>query len=212
MAKTITTQLFTDTALLAAIEKFSRFKSFEKDTVLMNSGDDIVFVPIVQTGVLRIIRQNDDGDEVFLYHLYAGETCALSVNCSQTHKRSMVKAVAEDATDVVLIPVQQVEDWMRFPQWKSFIDQAYARRFGELIEVIDLVSFSNMDTQVTHYLQERSKAINSNILNITHQQIADELHTHREVISRLLRQMEQKNLIGLGRNAITLKKELFSQS
>ena len=204
MASNITSKLFSDKALCDEIGKNARFHSFEKDAVLMQAGDSIVFVPIVQEGVLRIIRQNEEDEEVFLYHLYPGETCALSVNCSHTRRKSMVKAIAEDATDVVLIPAQQVDDWMRYPQWKNFIDQTYAKRFVELIEVIDLIAFSNMDRQVLHYLEERARALQSNQIIITHQQIADELHTQREVISRLLRAMEQKKLVRLGRNVIDL--------
>jgi len=157
MASNITSKLFSDKALCDEIGKYARFHSFEKDAVLMQAGDSIVFVPIVQEGVLRIIRQNEEDEEVFLYHLYPGETCALSVNCSHTRRKSMVKAIAEDATDVVLIPAQQVDDWMRYPQWKNFIDQTYAKRFVELIEVIDLIAFSNMDRQVLHYLEERAR-------------------------------------------------------
>ncbi len=163
-----------------------------------------MFVPIVQKGVLRIVRQDDDGKEIFLYHLYPGQTCAMAINCCQTRKKSMVKAIAEDDTEVLQIPVSLVEEWFRYPEWKNFINSTYGTRFAELLEVIDLIAFSNMDRQVLHYLEERAKAANTRALYITHQQIADELHTHREAISRLLRTMEQKNIVKLGRNTIEL--------
>ncbi len=116
----------------------------------------------------------------------------------------MVKAIAEEETEVLQIPVNLVEEWFRYPEWKTFVNSTYGSRFAELMEVIDLIAFSNMDKQVLHYLQERSRAAGSKALYITHQQIADELHTHREAISRLLRTMEQKNLLRLGRNTIEL--------
>jgi CRP/FNR family transcriptional regulator len=97
-----------------------------------------------------------------------------------------------------------VDEWFRFKEWKEFVNNIYAIRFSELIQVIDLIAFSNMDVQLLHYLQKRSEALRTTALHITHQQIADELHTHREAISRLLRQMEQKNLVKLGRNVIEL--------
>ena len=196
--------VFTDARLLDEIERYARIKSISRDTVLIASGDKIVFVPIVLKGVLRIVRQNNDGKEIFLYHLYPGQTCAMAINCCQAHKHSMVKAVAEDDTDVLQIPVNLVEDWFKYPEWKTFVNSSYSARFAELIDVIDLIAFSNMDKQVLHYLQERARAAGTQALYITHQQIADELHTHREAISRLLRTMEQKNILRLGRNTIEL--------
>lgn len=170
----------------------------------MQAGDDVVFVPIVIKGILRIIRQDGEGREVFLYHLYPGQSCAMAINCCQAHRKSMVKAVAEEETEVLLIPVKLVDKWFRFPEWKNFINSTYGARFAELMDVIDLIAFSNMDKQLLHYLQERSKAAGSPALFITHQQIADELHTHREAISRLLRSMEQKGIVKLGRNSIEI--------
>jgi len=164
----------------------------------------VVFIPIVQKGVLRIVRQNEEGKEVFLYHLYPGETCAMAINCCQSRKKSSVKAIAEEETEVLQVPVKMVDEWYKFPEWKTYINSTYGNRFTELLQVIDLISFSNLDKQVHHYLKQRAKAAGSMALFITHQQIADELHTHREVISRLLRGMEQKNMLRLGRNTIEL--------
>ena len=197
-------QQFTDAALMAGIEKYGRLKSIGKDDILLSAGDDMVFLPIVLNGVLRIVRQNDEGREIFLYHLYPGQTCAIAINCCQARTRSSVKAIAEEDTTVMLIPGNMVDDWYKYPQWKNFINNTYTIRFAELLDVVDLIAFNNMDKQVLHYLQERARAAGTNALFITHQQIADELHTHREAISRLLRTMEQKNLLLLGRNTIEL--------
>ena len=198
------TNLFTDPGLLNEIKRFARVKSIRRDAILMSPGDEVFFVPIVRQGVLRIVRQNDEGKELFLYHLYPGQTCAMAINCCQAHKKSMVKAIAEEDSEIMQIPVNLVEDWFKFPEWKIFVNSTYGNRFAELIEVIDLIAFSNMDKQVLHYLQERARAAGSTALFITHQQIADELHTHREAISRLLRTMESKNVVKLGRNTIEL--------
>lgn len=196
--------IFSDPKLLDELKRSARLKKIGRESVLIQPGDEILFVPIVQKGVLRIVRQDKEGKEIFLYHLYPGQTCAMAINCCQAHKKSMVKAIAEDDTEVLQIPVSMVEDWFRYPEWKAFVNSTYSARFAELIEVIDLIAFNNMDKQVLHYLSERAKAANSRALFITHQQIADELHTHREAISRLLRTMEQKGLVKLGRNTIEL--------
>lgn len=195
---------FTDTRLLGEIKQLTRTRTVKAGEVFMMPGDPIVFVPIVLKGVLRIIRQGTDGKEIFLYHLYPGQTCAMAINCCQADKVNPIKAVAEEDSELLLVPVKMVDDWYRYPEWKNFINATYGQRFAELVDVIDLLAFSNMDRQVLHYLSERAKATGCRKLNITHQQIADELHTHREAVSRLLRTMEQKKLVKLGRNTIEI--------
>ncbi len=192
---------FTDAKLLTEIKNFSRVKSINAGTVLISPGDKIIFVPIVIKGVLRIIRQ-DGEKEIFLYHLYPGQTCAMALNCCQADKISPIKAVVEEDAEILQIPVNQIDEWFRYPEWKAFINNTYGQRFTELIGVIDLIAFNNMDKQILNYLNKRCQATHTNYLNITHQQIADELHTHREAVSRLLRTMEQKNIVKLGRNSI----------
>jgi CRP/FNR family transcriptional regulator len=200
----MTNAIFQDRALIVEIAKHARTRTIAKDTVLISPGDEVVFLPIVQKGVLRIIRQDDEGKEIFLYHLYPGQTCAMAINCCQSRKASMVKAIAEDDTELLMVPSNMIEEWLRFPEWKTYINSTYATRFAELLNVVDLIAFSNMDKQLLHYLQQRTKANNTTTLHITHQQIADELHTHREAVSRLLRTMEQKGMVKLGRNSIEL--------
>lgn len=194
---------FTDSKLLAEIKAFTRVKTVATGTVLITPGDKIVFVPIVLKGVLRIIRQDED-KEIFLYHLYAGQTCAMALNCCQSNKLSPIKAIVEEKAEILQVPVNLIDEWFKYPEWKAFINNTYGQRFTELIGVIDLIAFNNMDKQILNYLTKRSEANHTNYLNITHQQIADELHTHREAVSRLLRTMEQKSLVKLGRNSIQL--------
>lgn len=196
--------IFSDPALLEQIHKYTRVKKVKQDEVIISPGEKIVFFPIVQKGVLRIIRQDADGRELFLYHLYPGQACAMAINCCQAGRASMVKAVAEDDSEILMVPVEHIEGWFKYPQWKEYINNTYANRFAELLEVIDLIAFSHMDKQLLHYLQQRARASGSVLLSITHQQIADELHTHREAVSRLLRTMEQKGLVKLGRNTLEL--------
>lgn len=201
---TVLNTIFTDQQLIEEIKKTSRLKVAEKDAVLMLPGDPLVFIPIVQSGVFRVLREDSEGQEIFLYHIYPGETCAMAINCCQTGRISMIKAVAEETTEVLLVPVNKIEDLFKYPEWKAFINRTYSQRFSELIKVIDLITFSNMDKLILNYLKKRAEATRSKIIPIVHQQIADELHTHREVVSRLLRTMERKNIVKLGRNSIEL--------
>ena len=198
------TSLFKDPGLNEEINKYCRIKHLDRDQTMMSPGDEVVFVPIVTKGAVRIMRQNEEGNEVFLYHLYPGQTCAMALNCCQAGRPSMIKAVTEDETEIIQVPVNLIEEWYKYPEWRAFINSTYGSRFAELLNVIDLIAFSNMDKQLLHYLKERSKALNTKALYITHQEIADELHTHREAISRLLRTMEEKHLVKLGRHTIEL--------
>ena len=197
-------KIFTDPHLLAEIEKHASYRSLKKNDILITPGDTVQFVPIVLSGSIRVIRQDENDQEVFLYHLYPGQTCAMSLTCCQSGNKSMIKAIAETDTEILRIPVEKTETWSIFPEWKAFTSNNYNQRFSELLNVIDLIAFSHMDQQLLHYLQERSKALNTRVLDITHQEIADELHSHREAISRLLRTLENTGLVKLGRNSIEL--------
>lgn len=197
-------KLFSDPHLLAELNKHATYRALKKNDILINPGDKVQFIPIVISGSIRVIRQDEQDQEVFLYHLYPGQTCAMSLTCCQSGNKSMIKAIAETDAEILRIPVEKTESWTIFPEWKAFTSNNYNQRFSELLHVIDLIAFSHMDEQLLHYLQERSKALNTRVLDITHQQIADELHSHREAISRLLRTMEGKGLVKLGRNSIEL--------
>jgi CRP/FNR family transcriptional regulator, anaerobic regulatory protein len=195
---------FKDALLQAELRKHAKRKHFSKEEVIMWPGNTIVYAPIVISGSIRVIREDKDGRDIFLYHIYPAQTCAMSLNCCQAQKVSVIKAVAEDETEVYMIPAELVDEWTRFKEWKEFVNNTYSIRFNELLQVIDLIAFSNMDKQLLHYLSERARALNTRALVITHQQIADELRTHREAISRLLRTMESKGIVKLGRNTIEL--------
>ncbi len=195
---------FKDPQLQAEFLKNAKLRHFAKEEVIMWPGNPIIYAPIVIKGSIRVIREDNEGRDIFLYHIYPGQTCAMSLNCCQAKKISVIKAVAEDETDVYMIPAELVDEWFKFKEWKEFVNSTYSIRFNELMQVIDLVAFNNMDKQLLHYLSERARALNTKALVITHQQIADELRTHREAISRLLRTMEAKGLVKLGRNTIEL--------
>ncbi len=196
--------LFSDKSLIAEINNNSRRKKLEKDDILIVPGDALFFVPLVLSGVLRIIREDEEGREVFLYHLYPSQTCAMAVNCCQSGKKSMVKAIAEDETELLLIPTNLIDYLFKYAEWKVFINQTYSSRFAELIEVIDLIAFNSLDKKILNYLEKKKEAQKTAALSVTHQQIAAELNTHREAVSRLLRTMEQKGMVILGRNTIEL--------
>lgn len=201
-------KIFTDKKLQKEILEHSRIRHLNSDEALMLPGDSIHFVPIVLEGALRIVREDEEGREVFLYHLYPAETCAMAVNCCAGKNESMIKAIAEDETEVLLVPADMLAKLSGYPEWQQFINSTYSARFLELIEVIDLIAFNSLDKKILNYLEKKKEALNTSVLLITHQQIATELNTHREAVSRLLRTMEKKGLVKLGRNTIELMEKL----
>ncbi len=171
----------------------------------MQPGDAFSHVPLLLEGSIMILREDKEGRELFLYYLQEGETCAVSLNSCMVGGVSEIKAIAETDLEVLFIPIRFLETWMEeYPCWKHFIMSTYRKRFEELLLTIDSIAFQKMDERVLQYLQEKSIALNTNQIETTHQKIADDLHSTREVISRLLKQMEKKSLVKLGRNLIEI--------
>jgi len=196
----------TDPNLLKGMLEKGNIHVFESGKVILEPGQFVKMVPVVLEGAIKIMRMDEEGKELFLYHLEAGETCALSLTCCAASKPSEIRAVAEERTVVLGIPVQIHEQWTdEFKQWKEFVANTYQRRFQELLIALDAVAFKRMDERLMRYIVTKMKQQKSNELNTTHQLIANELGTSREVISRLLKQLENKKWIELGRNVIYIR-------
>ena len=195
---------FTDEELLNKIQQNGVRKDFRRDSVIMNPGDEIEYMPIVISGAIRVMIQTSEGNERYLYHIHPGESCAMSLTCCQTMKRSEIHAVTEEETEVLFIPVQFVETWSCYHQWKKYLSETQAQRFSELLETIELLAFSNLDEQIWSYLMHRAQAHGSNMLKITHQEIALEINTPREVVTRLLHQLKQRGKIEMSRGLIKI--------
>ncbi|MHA7128266.1 Crp/Fnr family transcriptional regulator [Algoriphagus namhaensis] len=206
---------FTDPVLLESILTHGKIHHLEPGDVLMEPGQYVKMVPIVLEGYIKILRMDEDGKELFLYYLDPGETCALSLTCCSASKPSEIKAVVEEKTAFIGIPIQVHEAWMdEFKQWKEFVSSTYQNRFNEMLAALDAVAFKRMDQRLMQYILTRMKQAKTNELYTTHQEIASELGTSREVISRLLKQLEKKKWIELGRNVIYVRddfEELISR-
>jgi CRP/FNR family transcriptional regulator len=133
-----------------------------------------------------------------------GETCAMTLMCCGADRRSVLVAIAEEDTEVRLVPVQCAEEWMRWPEWRHYVSDTQAQRFMELLETIEVVAFKKLDEQLWNYLVKRTQALGLNELKVTHQEIATELNSPREVVTRLLHQLERQGRIRLARGTITV--------
>lgn len=187
------------------VKKFAVLKSFVPGDVILNEESFIRSIPIVLEGSLKVLRTDADGREILLYYVKPGESCIMSFLGGLHQEMSKVRAVAEEKTELLLIPVEKAGEWIKeYPEWTDFIFRLYHRRFEELLEMVNLVAFQKLDQRLEHLILQKSNLYNQKEISITHQQLADELGTTREVVSRILKQMETQGMIKLGRNKITL--------
>lgn len=168
--------------------------------LLMDIGQYIKFIPLVLKGSLKIMREDNDGHELLLYYIHPGETCAMSLTCCQSDARSNVRAVAEEDTLALAVPVQLLDRWTtEFRSLKSFVLLSYQRRFDELLKTIDGIAFQHLDDRLIAALETRGR---HKVLHVTHQELATELNSSREVISRLLKQLEHQGRVRMGRGKL----------
>ncbi|MBY0477353.1 MAG: Crp/Fnr family transcriptional regulator [Chitinophagaceae bacterium] len=197
--------LFED-QLVHEIEEQGEFRTFPADEILMRKGQFIRSTMLVLNGLIKVYREDDDGNEFLMYYLKPGEACALSLVCAAKHEASPIMAKTVIETEVMMVPVDTMSEWMgKFKSWYQFVIETYRNRFDELLITLDNVAFRSMDERLEFYLRRARDAQQTTLLNISHQEIAQELNTSREVVSRLLKKMEQKGRVELHRNAIELK-------
>jgi CRP/FNR family transcriptional regulator, anaerobic regulatory protein len=194
---------FLEKELQEEILKTGTYKTLQTNDVIIREGQFITSFPLVLKGLIRVTRNNDDGNELLLYYLKQNEVCAMSLTCCMTNLTSNIKAVAEEETEVIMLPVEMLDNWIcKYPGWKQFVMQTFQNRFRELIDTIDSIAFLNLDERLVRYFTDRNKNSGTTILNETHQDLALRLNTSREVISRLLKKLENEGKIKLARNFI----------
>jgi CRP/FNR family transcriptional regulator len=180
-------------------------KSFAEGDVIINENSFVKAIPIVTNGSVRVMRTDEDGREILLYYIKAGESCIMSFLGGMHHDTSKVKAVAEEQTDILFIPSDRVNALIaEFPEWLDYIFRLYHKRFEELLEVVNAVAFKKLDERLLIFLKRKTVLTNNQNIHITHEQLSNELGTARVVVSRLLKQMEDDGLVKLSRNKITL--------
>ena len=158
---------------------------------------------MVISGCLRVVRLSESGNELLLYYLNQGEICAMALTCCMGLQKSTIKMIAEEDSVVVTVPVDYPEKWMSdYRTWKEFMMYSYRKRFEELIDTIDSIAFMKLDERLIRFFEDRYRSTGKTIFNGTHQEIAMQLNTSREVVSRLLRNLEKNNLLITERNLV----------
>ena len=196
---------FKEPELVDAIANVAKEVNVKEGDSIIKIGEFIKSTPLISKGLLKIVRQDDEGNEILLYYLDGGNTCVMTVTCCMKQEKSKIKAIAEIDTHLLLVPFHYMDEWMRnFRSWRNFILQTYSARFEEMLSALDSVAFESLDNRLLKYLSDREHALNTQEFHITHQQIAQELNSSREAVSRLLKKLENNGHIQLGRNRIKL--------
>ena len=191
--------------LIAEIETNAIHQSYKAGDVIMRTGQYINYTILVTKGQIKIYREGENGGEFFMYYLQPGQACAVSMICATKSQTSQIMAKVVEDVEVIMIPLSLMEKWMmKFRSWYEFVIFTYRTRFEEVLEVVDSIAFRAMDERLEFYLKRHAEACGCKELKLSHQEIATELNTSREVISRLLKKMEQRGLVRLHRNQIEL--------
>ncbi len=197
--------IFTQRELLREIVEKSHHLEIPAGEQIIQVGNIIKVVPFVLEGSVKVIREDEEGNEIFLYYIKSGESCAMTLSSCLRRETSSVKAIVESPAKLLALPTDVIYDLAhRFPVWSDFMTETYARRFEEMLEVIDHVAFHSMDVRLLKYLIDRSHLLQSKTLKVSRTQIAKDLNSSREVISRLLKQMEKNKLIRMAGSEVEL--------
>jgi CRP/FNR family transcriptional regulator len=191
--------------LLNAIQKASTLKRVAKGEIMIDFGESIKFIPLLLEGAIKVVREDESGEELLLYFVEFGNTCAMTLNCCLENSSSEIRAICESDTTMIMIPVEHMDEWLsKYKSWRNFIFENYQNRLNEMLKAIDALTFLKLDERLEKYLKDKSKVSKEATLKVTHLEIAMDLNSSRVVISRLLKKMENKGKVSLGRNTIEL--------
>lgn len=194
--------LFED-ELLQEINNVGTYRDIPEGLKLIEIGDYIKSMPLLISGAIKILREDKEGDELVLYFIEQGDTCAMTLSCCLGDSKSEIRAIAETDARLIMVPVQKMEEWLgKYKSWRNFVLQSYQSRMTELLEAIDTIAFLKMEERLFKYLKDKAMVNHNDVIHVTHQEIASDLHTSRVVISRLLKALEINGRIELHRNNI----------
>ncbi|CAM3946974.1 Crp/Fnr family transcriptional regulator [Flavobacterium sinopsychrotolerans] len=195
------------TELVKDVDANAAIQSFKAGDIIMRTGQYIKNTVLVISGKIKVYREDENGGEFFMYYLQPGQACAISMICATKNEKSQIMAKVVEDVELIMVPLPLMDKWMmQHRSWYEFVIDTYRSRFEEVLEVIDSIAFRAMDERLEFYLKRHADVCGCNELKLSHQEIASELNTSREVISRLLKKMEQRGIVALHRNNIELLK------
>jgi CRP/FNR family transcriptional regulator, anaerobic regulatory protein len=201
-------ETYTDTfepALMKELSERSKYLHVDANEVLMEVGQTVNYVPLVVSGILKVSRIDESGNELLLYYVNPKESCAMTFTCCMQQHPSEVRATAEEECEILMVPIELMDQWItKYATWKSFVMRTIRFRFHELIVALDQIAFQSLDERLIHYLKQKHKTTGSALINLSHEQIANDLASSRVVISRLLKKLENDKKVLLYRNQVKL--------
>lgn len=199
------TELKNSPELISKLTQYGVVRHYKAGEMILDENSHIRAIPIVISGTLKVMRTEEDGREILLYYIKAGESCIMSFLGGLHDETSKVRAEVEEDAEILFLPVDKVSLFIReYPEWLDYIFRLYHKRFEELLEIVNAIAFRKVDERLLDLLQKKKQVSGSNTLQVTHEQLANELGTARVVVSRLLKQLEERGQLQLGRNKITL--------
>ena len=191
--------------LIKEIADVAIYKEFKANSTIIDIDSYLVSITLIISGAIKVLREDKDGDDLVLYYIEKGDTCAMTLSCCMGASKSKIKAIAETDVSVLMIPKGKMSEWLsKYKSWQDYILQSYHSRLNEFIEAVDSIAFLNMNERLHKYLKDKAMVIGDDTLNVTHLQIANDLHTSRVVISSLLKALEKQSKIELHRNQIKI--------
>ncbi len=203
------TEFKTSLEIRKRLWEYSVVKTFKEGDNILIEGAYIKSIPIIARGSVKVMRTHDDGREILLYYIQTGESCVMSILGGLHNDTSKVKAIAEEDTEILFIPNSKLALLIKdYPEFLNYIFRLYHKRFEEFLDIINDIAFKKIDERLLELIQKKTDLYKDSTINITHEQLANELGTARVVVSRLLKQIEEFGLVRLGRNKITVLKDL----
>ncbi|HLZ89094.1 MAG TPA: Crp/Fnr family transcriptional regulator [Puia sp.] len=183
----------------------AEIREFQAGELLMKTGQNIRSTMLITKGLVKIFRVDEEGNEFFMYYLQPGQACALSMICATKRETSEITARAVTQTESIIIPLEYMDKWMtQYKSWYHFVLESYRSRFEELLLTVDHIAFRNMDQRLLFFLQKQMETLRTNKFTISITEIASDLNSSREVISRLLKKLSDRGLIHLDRNLLEI--------
>lgn len=178
-------------------------KNFKENTTIMDVGTVITHMPLVISGSVKIFTEDKNGQELLLYYLELGDTCAVTLNCCTRAAKSTIIAITEEPSELLFVPVEMMEEWMvRYKSWRAFVLDSYNVRLNEMVDALDNIVFNSMEERLIKYLRDKAWVTKKSTLNISHNSIANDMHSSRVGISRLMKKLENDGVIKQSRNAV----------
>lgn len=180
---------------------FAYYAKLPSGRQIFAEGDEVDGIALMISGVVRVYKLGITGREITLYRFGEGESCVITANAILHNQDFPAIAVVEQDAEAVMIPADIFSDWVKhYDPWREFVFNLYSQRMASVMDIVDEVVFQRMDRRIASFLLDRSQI--ENPIRITHQEIANEIGSSREVISRLLEDFAQREIIRLSRGEI----------